>query len=190
MGLKEIETKAWTSTFEDGITDIVIGLILVVSTICQLFDDLRYYLYPLYLVPVVFSMVAKRYVTVPRMGRVKFSVARNRKLYLLVSIMTASILLLLMLTFFGKLQQIANAGILVGVIVFTICVTIAYFMNFHRMYVYAVLFTASFAMSELAIARTGSIPGGAYAWAVSAAIILTIGAYHLVRFIKRYPEAK
>jgi len=36
INLKEIEKKAWTSTFEVGITDIGIGLILLVSAICQM----------------------------------------------------------------------------------------------------------------------------------------------------------
>lgn len=45
--LKELEKKAWTSTFQDGIMDIGIGLILVVTTICQTFDAARFYPYSL-----------------------------------------------------------------------------------------------------------------------------------------------
>jgi len=47
INLKELEKKAWASTFEDGIMDIGIGLILVVTTICQTFDAARFYLYSL-----------------------------------------------------------------------------------------------------------------------------------------------
>ena len=54
INLKELEKKAWTSTFQDGIIDMGIGLILVVTTICQTFDDARFYLYPLFIVPVLF----------------------------------------------------------------------------------------------------------------------------------------
>jgi len=42
INLKELEKKAWTSTFQDGIIDIGIGLILVVTTICQTFDAARF----------------------------------------------------------------------------------------------------------------------------------------------------
>ena len=31
MNLKEIESKAWTSTFEDGVFEIVVGLAFVAS---------------------------------------------------------------------------------------------------------------------------------------------------------------
>ena len=73
INLKEIEKKVWTSTFEDGITDIGIGLVLLVLTFCQMFDDARFYLYPLFIIPALFIIVAKKYITVPRMGLVKFS---------------------------------------------------------------------------------------------------------------------
>nr|QNO46757.1 hypothetical protein DEIDBPHB_00006 [Methanosarcinales archaeon ANME-2c ERB4] len=81
INLKELEKKAWASTFEDGITDIGAGLILLVSTICQIFNESSPYLYPLFVVPALFIIVAKRYITVPRMGFVKFSRERTRKKY-------------------------------------------------------------------------------------------------------------
>jgi hypothetical protein len=48
FNLKKLEKKAWTSTFESGLPDIGIGLILVVTTICQIFNKNSPYLYSLY----------------------------------------------------------------------------------------------------------------------------------------------
>ncbi len=187
LNLKEIEKKVWTSTFEDGITDIGIGLVLLVSTICQMFNDERFYLYPLFIVPALFIIIAKKYITVPRMGLVKFSRERNKKRYTLFLVMTISIVFLLMLTTKGLLQQLPMTSLIVGAIVFIIPCSIAYFLNWDRMYIYAVLFTLSFALNEITIANTGVIASGAYAWLISGMMITVVGVVYLVRFMKKYP---
>ncbi|PXF61074.1 MAG: hypothetical protein C4B59_05805 [Candidatus Methanogaster sp.] len=79
IDLKELEKKAWTSIFEDGIADIGLGLLLTVATICQIFNESSLYLYSLFIVPALFIIIAKRYITAPRMGVVKFSRERTRK---------------------------------------------------------------------------------------------------------------
>ncbi len=50
INLKELEKNAWTSTFQDGIVDIGLGLILVVTTITDDSCDSRSdsILYPLF----------------------------------------------------------------------------------------------------------------------------------------------
>lgn len=187
LNLKEIEKKVWTSTFEDGISDIGIGLVLLVSTICQMFNDERFYLYPLFIVPALFIIIAKKYITVPRMGLVKFSRERNKKRYTLFLVMTISIVFLLLLTTKGLLQQLPMTSLIVGAIVFIIPCSIAYFLNWDRMYIYAVLFTLSFALNEVTIANTGVIASGAYAWLISGMMITVVGVVYLVRFMKKYP---
>jgi len=197
INLKKLERKAWTSTFEDGIIDIGLGLILVVSTICQTFDDARFYLYPLFIVPVLFVIVLKKYITVPRIGLVKFSKKRTRKTNRFIFIMTTSLVFLVTLTltagggFIPELpitEIINNKGaMIVGAIVFIIPCSIAYFWNWDRMYFYAVLYTLSFALNEITIANTGVIASGAYAWLISGVIMIVIGVVYLVRFLKKYP---
>ena len=187
LNLKELEKKVWTSTFEDGITDIGIGLVLLVSTICQMFNDERFYLYPLFIVPALFIIVAKKYITTPRLGLVKFSKERNRKSYMLYLIMTISIVFLLILTAKGLFQQLPMTSVIVGAIVFIIPCSIAYILNFDRMYIYAVLFTLSFSLNEITIANTGVIASGAYAWLISGMMITVVGVVYLVRFLHRYP---
>lgn len=157
IDLKEFEKKVWTSPFGDGIADIGIGLVLLVSTICQMFDDARFYLYPLFIVPALFIIAAKKYITAPRLGFVKFSKERNRKRYMLYFIMTISIVFLLMLIAKGLSQQLPMTSVIVGAIVFIIPCSIAYILNFDRMYIYAALFTISFALNEITIANTGVI---------------------------------
>ena len=187
FNLKELEKKAWTSTFEDGITDIGIGLLLLMSTICQIFNESSPYLYPLFIVPALFIIVAKKYITAPRLGFVKFSKERYRKSNMLYLIMTILIVFLLILTVKGLFQQLPMTSVIVGAIVFIIPCSIAYILNFDRMYIYAVLFTLSFAFNEITIANTGVIASGAYAWLISGIIVIVVGVVYLVRFLHRYP---
>jgi hypothetical protein len=190
IDLKGLEKKVWTSTFEDGITDIGIGLVLLVSTICQILNDEHFYLYLLYIVPALFIIIAKKYITAPRMGLVKFSRERNKKMYTLFLVMTISIVFLLMLTTKGLLQQLPMTSLIVGAIVFIIPCSIAYFLNWDRMYIYAVLFTLSFALNEMTIAKTGVIASGAYAWLISGMMITLVGIVYLLRFMNKYPLPK
>lgn len=190
IDLKGLEKKVWTSTFEDGITDIGIGLVLLVSTICQILNDEHFYLYLLYIVPALFIIIAKKYITAPRMGLVKFSRERNKKMYTLFLVMTISIVFLLMLTIKGLLQQLPMTSLIVGAIVFIIPCSIAYFLNWDRMYIYAVLFTLSFALNEMTIAKTGVIASGAYAWLISGMMITVVGIVYLLRFMNKYPLPK
>ena len=187
FNLKELEKKAWTSTFEDGITDIGIGLLLLMSTICQIFNESSPYLYPLFIVPALFIIVAKKYITAPRLGFVKFSKERYRKSNMLYLIMTILIVFLLILTVKGLFQQLPMTSVIVGAIVFIIPCSIAYILNFDRMYIYAVLFTLSFAFNEITIANTGVITSGAYAWLISGMIITVVGVVYLIRVLRIYP---
>ena len=197
INLKELEKKAWTSTFEGGIPDIGIGLILVVAMICQIFNENSPYLYPLFIVPALFMIVAVKYIAVPRIGLVKFSKERNRKINRFIFIMTTLLIFLVTLTLTaGKwflpelsITQIINnnGAIIVGAIVFIIPCSVAYFLNWDRMYLYAVLYTLSFALNEITIADTGVIASGAYAWLISGMMITVVGVVYLVRFLRRYP---
>ncbi|PXF61075.1 MAG: hypothetical protein C4B59_05810 [Candidatus Methanogaster sp.] len=101
--------------------------------------------------------------------------------------MTISIVFLLILTAIGSLQRLPMAPVVVGAIVFIIPCSIAYFWNWDRMYLYAVLFTVSFTLNEITIADTGVIASGAYAWLISGIIMIAIGVVYLVRFLRKYP---
>jgi hypothetical protein len=85
------------------------------------------------------------------------------------------------------LQQLPMNSLIVGAIVFIIPCSIAYFLNWDRMYIYAFLFTLSFVLNEITIANTGVITSGAYAWLISGMMITVVGVVYLVRFMKKYP---
>ena len=189
LNLKEIEKKVWQLNFQDGITDITIALVLIITTICQIFNELRFSLYLLYIVPVLFSTIAKKHITSPRIGLVKFSKNRNKKRHLLSLTITAFLFVMLIFTITGSLNILQPATpVILGFIILTICSVIAFVLNYNRMYIYGILITFSFTLSELAIHKTGLISNGAFAWLISGVIILSVGIFYLILFLKKYPK--
>ena len=187
IDLKQLEKKTWRSFHQDGLVDIAIGMILVISMICQLFDTARFYLYALFIVPAVFHIIAQRIITRPRLGMVKFSRQRNRKRHWLFIIITTSTVFLLILTMKGILQKLPMTPVFIGAFILILCSILAFFLNLYRLYFYGVLITLSFAASEMIIIRTGIIARGAFAWLVSGIIIMASGIWLLVKFLRKYP---
>ncbi len=189
LNLKSIEKKFWQLNFEDGITDITIALVLIVTTICQIYNEYRFSLYLLYIIPVFFSIISKKQISAPRIGFVTYSKYRIKKKHLLSFSISAFIFILLIFTISGTLNILQPAiPIIIGLIVLLICGIIAFVLNYNRMYLYSLLITGSFAISELTIHKTGLISNGAFAWLISGIIILVIGIYYLFEFIKKYPK--
>ncbi len=190
INLKDLEKSTWTSFFQSGLVDIMIGLIFVVSTICMIFDDIRYYLMTLYLVPSVLFIFATRYIVVPRMGIVKFSRRRRRKSTILIAVTTTALVFLVTLTINAKsnfIPQGLSPRLTICAIILTICFSIAFFLNFERMYFYAFLITGSFILSETIRENPGIISENGYAYLLGAIVMISIGSVYLVKFLKKYP---
>ena len=74
--LKQLEKNTAAGIFQSGLVEIEIGLIFIVSSLAMIFDDIRYYLNILYIVPAIFIILAIKYIAEPRMGVVKFAKKR------------------------------------------------------------------------------------------------------------------
>ena len=189
LNLKDIEKKIWKLNFEDGITDITIALFLIISTICQIFDEYRFSLYLLYMIPVTFSIVAKKQITAPRIGLIEYNQERNKKRHSLSFSITIFIFIIVAATVTGNLNPLQPlTPLFIGFTIITICGIIAFVLNYKRMYLYGLIITLSFAISEFSIYQIGNISSGAFAWLISAIIILSIGIYYLSEFVNKYPK--
>jgi len=190
INLMELEKKTWRSIFITGLVDIEIGLIFLVGSICMIFSDISYYLMPLYLVPLILFFLVNKFTIVPRMGIVKFSRRRRRKNAFLVAVITTSLIILIVLTVVAKTNIIPKglaSQLTVIAVILIICFSIAFFMNFTRMYFYAFLITASFILSDIIRSHPGIISKGGYAYLLSSAVMIIIGTIYLHRFLKKYP---
>jgi hypothetical protein len=86
ISLRELERKAWQTSFQDGLLDAYLGLLLLVAGIPELLTgvfstELRQYAarVALMLLAFVSYWALKRYVTTPRMGRARFGPARKAR---------------------------------------------------------------------------------------------------------------
>ena len=208
INLKELELKAWTSYFQDGLWDIFLGLLLVSSAVNTWLSNTGVpssTRIPTYMgIMVLGGLVlwaGKRFITVPRMGRVKFGPKRKAKLNWVRTVLFLSVLVIAALFLAGLgvknhwLQRpewgligrtsIASAFVTLNfLVVFSV---MAYFMEFKRLYLYGVLFAlqevVGVGLRELADVDIGFFIGSA----VSAVIVLLIGTVVFVRFLRQYP---
>ena len=112
VDLKELEKKAWKSTFQDGLWDIYFGLIIMgmgIYTIPQFFGfDNTFTLIMILMIwdftSCAFFVIAKKLITIPRIGFVRFSkirVMKKIKLTIFLSFMVGLNVVFLLLPFSG-----------------------------------------------------------------------------------------
>ena len=139
--LKEIERRAYRSTFADGIYDIQFGLIFLTFAsiaVLEAYSVSRYIGYSLFLIPLILPWLGKRYITVPRMGSVEFG-QRRKKRRLVVLVVAAIVLFLTLPLFIMLSQQSLSGGMgwnLVAIFVAPLFVLVVYTADFPRLYIY------------------------------------------------------
>jgi hypothetical protein len=204
LNLKEIERKAFRSTYQDGLWDLYMGLIVLGMSIFIYRPASGYSPRNLVLMLVTFVVAyglfhaGKKYITVPRMGQVRFGVVRKRKKRTLAIILGVFVLLqagVVGVTTLGWLNSAVSAklnsflqerdltlavvaaigSLMVGISM----IVIAYFSDFPRGYYIAVMMAlAVFLMIYLNQPAYPVILGG---------LILLPGLVLFVRFLKTYP---
>jgi len=201
MNLKEIEKKAYRSTFEDGLFDIFYGCLMILFGVTPLLDHFNVpapikYL-PIFLI-ILIIVIGKRKVTIPRMGIVKFGSKRkeNRKKVIIISlvavIITNSILILIISNIItsDELKQFGDytTPVIIGIFITIVLSLKAYFLDFKRLYLYAILLGAGISIAEILYPYVGSPMDGIYAFCITGSGILIYGSYLLSVFLKNYPK--
>lgn len=190
INLKQLEKKTAAGIFETGIVEIGIGLVFMVSSLAMIFDDIRYYIDLFYIVPIVFIWLAVKYIGNPRRGVVKFAKRRVRNSRLLIITITTFLVMMVALTFFGNANTISesiNPRLFISIVIFSICVAVAYIKNFDRMFIYAFLLTGAFNLSEEIRENNWFISEGGYAYLFTSIVLIVIGCVYLIRFLKKNP---
>ncbi len=184
IDLQEIEKKAWTSYFQDGMWDMFFGMMMLVGAI-------RTYTGNPYTTLLIFvavgGMVAgKKLITTPRLGRVKFGPERQKKrteliLGLVISVFVTSTVLMVLFPDFSVLVR----SVLMFILITFIFSMVAYYMEFKRLYIYGILIAATFGAGELL-----DQPLPAIAYAIPGTIMMAIGMGLFIRFLRKYPSLK
>jgi hypothetical protein len=204
LDLKEIERKAFRSTYEDGLWDIYFGLIVICMSIFIYRPASGYsptnIILALLAMSVAYSLfwAAKKYITVPRMGQVRFGDIRKKKkttMTVFLSFVVLVQLILLGLTTLGWLDPEVSARVngflksrdlmdltvaLIGSLIVVSGMTLtAYFSDFPRGYFIA-------AMMALAVFLMIYLNQPAYPILIGTLMIIP-GTVLFFRFLKKYP---
>lgn len=203
INLKELERKAWRSVFQDGLWDIYLGLLLMALAIYALLSKTKLpeaQQMVIYIGLMALSMLVlwagKRFITLPRMGRVKFGPrgkTRRRKAAVLLAISVlvgALVSIVTSLALKGNLSDglplhlvVPAAWALNMLVLFSLG---AYFLDYDRLYLIGVLYALAVPLL-IWLDEFAGIKLGFIALAVPAGIILIVGLVVLVRFLRDYP---
>jgi len=182
-GLAGLERRAWLSYHEDGLIDLAFGFLLIVAFAGSVAGEYRYIAYVVLVLIGPLLALAKRLVTVPRLGAVQFGrkrMARKRHAVLVVGAMvagTAALPLLLGGDAWLRAHPTAVALYLSALVALAFA-AIAYWLELTRMYAVGVLFAAAFGTAEF---LDTSIP-----MLVAGALVALSGAARLRRFLRTY----
>lgn len=202
LNLKEIERKAWTSVFSDGLYDLWLGWLLLQLGGVYLLSKLNVSDPILtvvnlgtYLLSYALLWLGKRYITLPRMGRVKFSRRRRSRVKVLAVITFIFVGLTFGLTLLAVSRQKSLFGaqvspltgpMLLALFFLIFFWTAAYFLEYRHLYLIGVMF----ALPEPLLAvfqEYWSISFAILVWAVPAAVVIAMGLVTLRRFLREYP---
>lgn len=203
INLKELQSKAWRSIFQDGLWDIFMGLLLLniaVYTVAdELFasDDLKLAVFiGGEIVAMLFLWAGKRFVTVPRTGKAKFGrfgkVRRSKaKLFSFASILVGLIVFLVaaglsqsgQIAGLPRVYVVAVGWVLNAMLVFGLA---GYFLDFSRLYLIGAMFALSFPI-DIVIREVWNTERWAFfAYAVPALIVLAVGITFFIHFLQKY----
>jgi hypothetical protein len=184
IDLNKLERKAWQSHFDDGLWEIMFGVMVVGMALRIFTDSVWSYL----LVPgaAVIWLVGRKYITTPRIGLVKFRSPRvKRQTIAVMGTAAAAVIMLFFLLLVRPALDLSQTGtgLVLAFLVILILSFIAYFIDFPRLYMYGVLLGMSMGLNEAFGDRIGSV-----AFLVTGCISLLIGLVLLFRFVQRHPK--
>lgn len=205
IDLKQLERKVWTAFFEDGIWDIYLGMLLMAMAVGALLTDVgvpesnQVIVYLLLIVgAMLFLWAGKRFITIPRIGRVRFGSKGKSRIGKAVILMTISALVGLLafviaaLSAKGSLPRSFPADLLLPaiwvanmIIVFSLA---AYFLRFNRLYLIGVMFAVGVPL-DIILKELTHRDLTFVAFGMPALVILAVGIVVLVRFLRRYPKS-
>lgn len=204
LDLKQIERKVYTSFHQDGLIDLFLGFIMLVSILSSMLDasgvsdTARIAIYaPLMVVlgPVLY-MLGKKYISFPRMGYVKPGSKQKRKRRIIIfAIITAVLVTLVILTLIlakksgdtppppGKFWS----SLIMTLIIISIFSIIALVTMTPRFYLLGIIVGMSEPLYVLSQYYIDTKYVGFVAYGIPAIFLLLIGIIVLKRFIKKYP---
>ena len=185
LNLKELERKAWQSFQQDGLMEVFLGALLVLAFLAGIAGEQRFFVYIVMLLLGPMLFLAKRYVTVPRIGQVQFGPKRkaNQRRLAVVAVVAVGLTLALMLLAMRGSSWLRDNHVLIsfglGGMVALVFTAMAYLKDFPRLYIVGLLIGAAFTVTELLDNPAPLLVVGS--------ILFVVGLAILARFVRQYP---
>ena len=202
LNLKQAEQKTYRLIHEDGIIDLALGIMFGTFALIPLFNDIIHddfwsstILIPAYILVFLIYRLGKRYITIPRIGLIKFSPQRKRKL----SIILAVTALLLFIVFIAGIFAFFNFAKLSGayhLFVFSAVFLIgfglaSYVLALPRFMIYALVAAAAGPIGEILWVNYRTPHHGIpLMFGLTALIMFGFGIVLMLRFLAKYPIPK
>lgn len=191
INLKEIERKAYTSYHQDGVIDVTIALAVLIFSIVMI-GDMPWLGGITGILAISFYAGAKKLLTVPRIGYVKFPQQRAQRMTAVMMVLgvlgfVAGIVAFMQTSETGTpawlLFLIENYMLTIGVVVAGLFLLGGYAFKTKRIYAYALLTLVMFVAGYFII-----FPLYYYLTALGI-LILANGLFMMIRFVNKYPKA-
>lgn len=192
--LREIEKKAYMSYHQDGLLDIVVGVYILGFGLGIWADITLEFgfgsIMPAILIATILPIwiAAKRKITMPRIGFVKFGARGSNKLFaIFLGLMVVGLGAFFAFTLFKGGHSpwldlvFQNGLIIVGIGSLAVCVLFGYSMGLKRLYVYGLL--------ALIVLVIGHFLGIFFAYILMAlgTTVVATGVALLISFVRKYP---
>jgi len=208
INLKEIEHIAFVSYLQDGLLEILLGYILLISTLSSVLmtsgvpDSVRMPIYiPLMVfVPAPLFILAKKYITMPRLGYVKFGEKRkrDRKKFIIFAVFLNTFIVIALIAtvtnslhrFFDYLKISSNLSFPLFILgfIFLIFAFLVYLFNMPRLYFLGLLMGSTTLTNTCLKLYTPFTHRGLIAYGLPGLILLIMGIIVLKRFLQKYPK--
>ena len=201
LDLKQLERNAFRSTFQDGLLDIFLGLALLLFAVTPLLTDLglgdfwsSVVMGCGWLVAWLGLLLAKRRVTVPRVGRVKPGPERRARHSRVVAVSTVVLFAGVLAGFAVYLLPQPDARLLdwlapllLALLAFGMFGLGAHLLDLPRLYGYGVLAGLAAPVGELLYRHAGARHHGwPITFGIAGGAIVIAGVVMLVRFLRAY----
>lgn len=210
LDLKDIERKVYTSFHQDGLIDLFLGFIMLVSVLSSTLDAsgvsdsarIAIYLPLMVVIGPVLYMLGKKYISFPRMGYVKPGSKQKRKRRIVIfAIINTILMTLVILTIilgnkagkvgsaFGINAEFWSSAVVTLIILGIFCI-IAFVLRVPRFYLLGIIVAISEPLYMLLkhFANTKYI--GLFAYGTPGLLLLILGSIMLKRFLNKYPLPK
>jgi hypothetical protein len=195
--LREIEKKAYMSYHQDGLLDIFVGVYVLGSGLGIWADMIEGSFWLTSIMPAILIVTvlpiwieAKRKITMPRIGFVKFGPrGAHRLMGVFIGLAIMGLLLAMALAFTSIesgmplwLQTILQYGmVVVGLASLAICSLFGYSMGLRRLYAYGLLTLVLFVIGHFFGVFFG------YILLILGTIVVAAGSALLISFVRKYP---